>query len=165
MHALSFSHLSFSWPDGRPVFRDLTFAAPPGLSGLVGRNGIGKSTLLRLAIGELSPTLGQVERPGDLAYVPQLVTLATESTVAEVLGIAPKLAALRAIEGGSADPAHFDALADDWLVEERSLAVLRSLGLGDLELDRTVGHVSGGEATLLAVSAALLECAVGAAAR
>jgi len=156
MHALSYSHVSFSWPDGRPVFADLTFAVPAGLSGIVGRNGIGKSTLLRLAVGDISPTLGHVERPSDLAYVPQLVTLATRATVAEVLGIAPKLTALRAIEGGSAEPEHFDVLADDWLVEERSLEMLRSLGLGPLELDRSVGRVSGGEATLLAVSAALL---------
>ncbi len=42
-------------------------------------------------------------------------------------------------------------------MEERSLGVLRSLGLGALDLDRTVGKVSGGEATLLAVSAALLK--------
>ena len=156
MHALSFSHLSFSWPDGLPVFRDLTFTLPAGLSGIVGRNGIGKSTLLRLAVEELRPTAGRLERPPDLAYVPQSVTLATEATVAEVLGIAPKLAALRAIEGGSADPGHFDVLADDWLLEERSLEVLRSLGLGAIGLDRTVGRVSGGEATLVAVGAALL---------
>lgn len=157
MHALSFSHVSLSWPDGRPVFDDLTFALPQGLSGIVGRNGIGKSTLLRLAVGDLGPTLGHVERPPRLAYVPQSVALATGATVAQVLGVSDRLAALRAIEAGSADPAHYDALADDWLVEDRALAVLRSLGLASLELDRSVGHVSGGEATLLAIGAALLD--------
>jgi len=156
MHALSFSHLSFSWPDGREVFRDLTFALPPGLSGLVGRNGIGKSTLLRLATGSLSPTLGHVTRPPRLGYVPQHVTLAVGASVAQVLGVAERLAALRAIEAGSSEPAQYETLSDDWLVEERSLGMLRSLGLGSLELDRLVGDVSGGEATLLAIGAALL---------
>ena len=156
MHALSFSHLSYSWPDGRPLFSDLSFALPTGLSGIVGRNGIGKSTLLRLATGSLSPTLGHVERPPRLAYVPQTVTLATGATVAEVLGVAERLAALRAIESGSVDPAHFESLADDWLVEERASATLADLGLERLSLDRSVGHVSGGEATLLAIGAALL---------
>ena len=156
MHALSFSHITFSWPDGRPVFSDLTLALPPGLSGIVGRNGVGKSTLLRLATGSLSPTLGHVERPPRLAYVPQSVTLATGATVAEVLGVAERLAALRAIEAGSVEPANFDAIGDDWLVEERASATLASLGLQCLSLDRSVGNVSGGEATLLAIGAALL---------
>jgi ATPase subunit of ABC transporter with duplicated ATPase domains len=157
MHALSLSHISFAWPDGRPVFTELSFAVPSGISGLVGRNGIGKSTLLRLMVGELRPTLGHVDRPPRLAYVPQSVTLATSATVAEVLGVADRLDALRAIESGAGTAADFEALADDWLVEERSLAVLASLGLAALDLDRRVGEVSGGEATLLAIGAALLD--------
>ncbi|MGC4175459.1 ABC-F family ATP-binding cassette domain-containing protein [Demequina sp.] len=156
MHALSLSHVSFSWPDGRPLFNDLTFALSPGLSGIVGRNGIGKSSLLRLAVGLLRPTAGHVERPARLAYVPQSVTLAVGDTVASVLGVAERLAALRAIEAGSSDAAHYEILADDWLVEDRALTVLRSLGLGTLTLDRAVGEVSGGEATLLAIGAALI---------
>jgi ATPase subunit of ABC transporter with duplicated ATPase domains len=156
MHALSLSHISFSWPDGRPVFADLSFALPPGVSGLVGRNGIGKSTLLRLLAGELRPTLGHVVRPSRLGYVPQSVTLATAASVAEVLGVDVHLRALRAIESGHGTAADFDALGDDWLVEERSLGVLASLGLDALDLDRVVGEVSGGEATLLAIGAALL---------
>lgn len=157
MHALSFHHVSFSWPDGRPVFVDLTCATPAGLSGVVGRNGIGKSTLLGLATGSLKPHTGTVQRPASLAYVPQGVTLDTEATVADVLGIGPPLHAIRAIESGSAEPELYEAVGDDWLVEDWAQAVLASLGLDYLQLDRTVGHVSGGEATLLAVGAALLE--------
>lgn len=156
MFSLAFSHLSFAWPDGRVVFDDLTAAVPPGLSGLVGRNGLGKSTLLRLAVGVLSPTAGTVQRPPDLAYVPQDVTLAVADTVADVLGIGSRVRALRAIEAGSTDPADYDAVGEDWLVEERAAAVLGSLGLGALALDRVVGEVSGGEAMLLAIGAALL---------
>ena len=39
--------------------------------GLVGRNGHGKTTLLRLAIGELQPEQGSVQRNGDAVYCPQ----------------------------------------------------------------------------------------------
>ncbi|WP_062462444.1 ABC-F family ATP-binding cassette domain-containing protein [Demequina soli] len=155
MHALSLSHVAYAWPDGRPVFSDLTFTVPAGLSALVGRNGIGKSTLVRLALGELTPASGTVTRAGAIAHVPQDLTLDTGATIARVLGVEDRLVALRAIESGSTDPAHYDALADDWTVEERATAVLASLGLR-LSLDRTVGGMSGGEAVLLAVGAALL---------
>lgn len=161
MPSLSFSHVSFAWPDGRALFDHLTFTVPPGLSGLVGRNGIGKSTLIRLATGDLAPDAGHIQRPDSLAYVPQHVTLAVDLTLAQVLGVAPVIAALRAIEAGSVDPTHFDVVGEDWLVEERARLALGSLGLGHLAegpagLDRPVGEVSGGEAMLLAVSAALL---------
>lgn len=41
-----------------------------------------------------------------------------------LLGIKKRLDALRAIESGDVDPAHFDTLDDDWDVETRSLATL-----------------------------------------
>lgn len=156
MPPLSLSHVTFAWPDGRAVFTDLSFTPPPGFSGVVGRNGIGKSTLLRLCTGELTPTSGAVMRPPDIGYVPQGVTLATEATVAQALGIADAVAALRAIEAGSTDQAHYDAVGDDWAVEERAAAMIAALGLPPMALDRTVGEVSGGESMLLAVGAALL---------
>ena len=43
---------SFAWPDGTPVFADLTLALGPGRTGLVGANGTGKSHFLRLLSGE-----------------------------------------------------------------------------------------------------------------
>ncbi|WP_062519045.1 ABC-F family ATP-binding cassette domain-containing protein [Demequina silvatica] len=156
MHALSFSHVSFAWPDGRALFTDLDLTLPPGLTALTGRNGIGKSTLIRLAVGELGPAAGAVTRPPTWAYVPQTVTLALGATVADALGVASRVDALRAIEAGSVDPACFDALTDDWGVEERATAMLDSLGL-PADLDRTVGSLSGGEAVLLAIAGALLD--------
>lgn len=156
MPALSLSHVTFAWPDGRAVFTDLAFTPPPGLSGVVGRNGIGKSTLLRLCTGELKPATGTVVRPPDLAHVPQGVTLAADATVAQVLGIADAVAALRAIEAGSTEQALYDAVGEEWDVEERAAAMITALGLPPMALDRTVGEVSGGEAMLLAVGAALL---------
>ena len=155
MHALSFARVTHAWPDGRRLFDALTFSLPDGLTVLVGRNGIGKTTLLRLALGEIAPASGAVSRAGTLASVPQDPVVDRHATVAQALGVGMRLAALRAIESGSADPAHYEALADDWTVEERARAVLASLGL-TMDLDRAVGAISGGEATLLAVGAALL---------
>ena len=40
--------------------------------GLVGANGVGKSTLLKVLLGEITPTEGEVKRFGAFAYIPQL---------------------------------------------------------------------------------------------
>ena len=150
------SDLAFAWPDGTPVFAGLSLALGADRVGLVAPNGAGKSTLLRLIAGELRPTAGNVTVSGRLAYLPQSLILDAGRTVAEILGVAPALAALRAIEAGDTREEIFAAVADDWDVEERAAAVLGRLGLGDVELDRTVGALSGGQATLLGLASRLL---------
>ncbi|PPF80987.1 ABC transporter [Pseudoclavibacter sp. RFBJ3] len=151
-HPLSFDRLSLSWPDGSPAIDALTGAFPPGRTGLVGRNGSGKSTLLRLLAGELAPTGGAVRADADVAYLPQQLTLDTELPVAALLGVDRKIAALRAIEGGSVDPADYDVLGDDWDIETLAAAELRAIGLDEEMLTRTLGGLSGGEAMLVAIA-------------
>ncbi|MET7664438.1 ABC-F family ATP-binding cassette domain-containing protein [Streptomyces sp. NPDC005463] len=155
--SLTCSALSFQWQDGTPVLDGLSLAIGRGRTGLVGTNGTGKSTLLRLLAGQLAPSQGSVTVGGSLAYLPQNITLDTALRVDQALGIAERRAALRAIENGDVSEEHFDTVGDDWDVEERALATLGSLGLADVELDRTVGQLSGGESTLLRLAALLLE--------
>ncbi len=150
--------LSFHWPDGTPVIDHLDAAFDSGRTGLVGPNGSGKSTLLRLIAGELRPTGGRVASAGDVSYLPQQLPLSVERSVADLLGISERRAALHAITAGDASPAAFTALDDDWDVEERAGAVLARFGLpsGPSALDRTVGTLSGGEAVLVGVAGLLL---------
>ena len=150
------SALSFSWPDDTPVLRDLTWAVGGGRTGLVAPNGAGKSTLLRLVAGELAPTGGSVTVDGHLGYLPQDLPFAADLTVAEVVGVAPVLAALNALEHGDASEAVFAVIGDDWDVEERSRAQLDRLGLGDVALDRALGTLSGGQVVSLGLAAQLL---------
>jgi ATPase subunit of ABC transporter with duplicated ATPase domains len=154
--SITCSDLSFAWPDGGAVFGGLSFAVGEGRSGLVGRNGVGKSTLLRLIAGELAPTRGSVQVSGRLAYLPQDFALAVDRRVDEVLGIARARAALRAIERGDVREEHFAAVRDDWDVEERAGATLDRLGLPHVGLDRRVGQLSGGESVLLGLAARFL---------
>ncbi|MEU1534870.1 ABC-F family ATP-binding cassette domain-containing protein [Streptomyces fagopyri] len=154
--SITCTSLSFAWPDGSTVFDDLRIAFGPGRTGLVGVNGSGKTTLLKLIAGELTPADGTVRVAGDVGYLPQNVTLDTGLRVDEALGIAATRAALHAIEAGDAAAEHFEAVGDDWDVEERALAMLGELGLGHVELDRTIGEVSGGESVLLRLAALLL---------
>ncbi|MGI5379601.1 ABC-F family ATP-binding cassette domain-containing protein [Streptomyces sp. CA-251387] len=154
--SISCTSLSFTWPDGTPVFEGLDVAFGPGRTGLVGINGSGKSTLLKLIAGELTPADGAVRVAGEVGYLPQNVTLDTALKVDEALGIAAQRAALHAIEAGDVAEEHFETVGDDWDVEERALATLGELGLGHVELDRTIGEVSGGESVLLRLAALLL---------
>jgi len=153
-HAVVCSGLSFSWPDGSPVLRDLDVAFGAGRTGIVGRNGSGKSTLLRLVAGLLTPTAGTITTAGDVGYLPQDVTLGTGRTVAELLGIAEQRAALHAVEAG--DVTAIAAVGDDgWDVEERAVAELARLGL-PTDLDREVGTLSGGETVLTGLAGLLV---------
>ncbi|MEV4557658.1 ABC-F family ATP-binding cassette domain-containing protein [Kitasatospora sp. NPDC049285] len=148
--------LGFEWPDGRSVLSGFHLAVGPGRTGLIGLNGAGKSTLLRLIAGRLTPVSGTVRVAGELAYLPQDLTVASDQRVDETLGIRGKREALHAIESGDVDERHFTALDDDWDVEERARATLDRLGLTELELDRTTGQLSGGQAVLLHLAALLL---------
>ncbi|MFF3348385.1 ABC-F family ATP-binding cassette domain-containing protein [Streptomyces sp. NPDC002779] len=154
--SITCTSLAFTWPDGTPVFEGLDTAFGPGRTGLVGVNGSGKSTLLKLIAGELTPADGTVRVAGEVGYLPQNITLDTGLKVDEALGIADRRAALHAIEAGDVSEAHFETVGDDWDVEERALVTLGELGLGHIQLDRTVGEVSGGESVLLRLAALLL---------
>lgn len=150
------SNLSFAWPDDTPVFQDLSFSVPGGRTGLVAPNGAGKTTLLRLLAGELTPRSGSVTVTGVLGYLPQNLPLTGDLTVAEVLGIAPVLAALAAVESGDTDEAHFTTIGTDWDVEERTRAQLDRLGLGAVAFDRRLHTLSGGQVVSLGLAAQLL---------
>ncbi|MFE7843809.1 ABC-F family ATP-binding cassette domain-containing protein [Microbacterium sp. NPDC057407] len=150
--AVVLDHVSFTWPDGSSALADVSGAFGAGRTGLVGRNGSGKSTLLRLIAGELVPSTGHVSTSTDAAYLPQQLTLDVDRPVAELLGVATALTALRAIESGDADPRHFDAVGSDWDVESRSRAALADAGLAPELLDRRIGELSGGEAVLTAIA-------------
>ncbi len=153
--AVTATGLSFSWPDDTPVLDCLSFTLGPGRTGLVAPNGAGKSTLLRLIAGELSPTARSVVVDGVLGWLPQGLP-STTGTVADVLDVAPVLAALRAIESGDADARHVTVVGTDWDVEERSRAQLDRLGLGDVGLDRPLGTLSGGQVVTLGLAGQLL---------
>ncbi|HAJ52913.1 MAG TPA: ABC transporter [Corynebacterium variabile] len=140
--------LTFTWPDGTPVLDHLTATFPAVRTGLTGANGTGKSTLLRILAGELSPTAGHLAIPGSVGYLPQRLTLDTDATVADLLGVRAVLDALARIEHGSTDPADFDAVGDDWDIGDRCLADHAAAGLHGIELSRRVGTLSGGQTVL-----------------
>ncbi|MCC5698593.1 ATP-binding cassette domain-containing protein, partial [Klebsiella pneumoniae] len=64
----------------------MSLTAPPGRRiGLVGENGVGKTTLLRLLAGLEQPDSGEVHRPEDVGFLPQEPSFSPRETLADVL--------------------------------------------------------------------------------
>ena len=95
------SDLSFSWPDGTPVFAGLCAIVGASRIGMVAPNGAGKSTLLRLMAGELAPQSGQIDIGGRWAYMPQHLNAPSHASVLDLLGVGETLQSLDAVLEGT----------------------------------------------------------------
>jgi ATPase subunit of ABC transporter with duplicated ATPase domains len=84
--------ISFTLPDGRPLLGDVTFRVGDGATvALIGPNGTGKTTLLRIVAGDLDPHEGSIGRSGGLGVMRQFVgSVRDETTVRDLLvSVAP----------------------------------------------------------------------------
>ena len=74
MGSIQVSHVGWSRPGGAELLRDVSFSVGLGSRvALVGANGVGKSTLMRLISGEIAPTTGTISIDGHLGVMRQLV--------------------------------------------------------------------------------------------
>lgn len=86
--------VSATTPDGRVLFDNLSLVFGRERTGLVGRNGVGKSTLLRLLTGERAPSSGTVGRSGRFGVLGQVLAPPPGATVADMLDATEALARL-----------------------------------------------------------------------
>jgi ATPase subunit of ABC transporter with duplicated ATPase domains len=166
MGHIAVSRLAFAYPDGELLFSDVSFRVAPGSHvGLVGANGVGKSTLLKILAGTLTPAEGDVALGGVVGYMAQDVGAADdERTVRELLlSLAPasvRASGLRVLEHerqlAAGDPAagmKLGAAIADWsalggyeLEGQWDAACRRIVRSGFDELaDRPAITLSGGE--------------------
>ena len=162
---ITLDHISYAHPSEPALFIDLSavFSAP--LTGLIGDNGCGKTTLMRLILGELTPDSGSVVAPERMAHLSQDLGLGSDQTLAELCGISEVLRALQAVESGEYSPELYEAIGDRWDVEERTLATLTTYGFTPAALvdrdnpeavralfARRMHSFSGGEAVIAALA-------------
>ena len=164
------------------VLRDVTFSLQKGEKmGLVGVNGCGKTTLMRMITGELQPEAGMIHKSKDLriGYLAQVDDIALSDTVwgALLRVFEPIIAMERRIlelEGELADSAddaeravrlsgeyqrlleRFNQM-EGYAYEGEMLRVLGGLGLKPEMHERLVGTLSGGERTRLSLAKLLLQ--------
>ena len=127
--------------------------------GLVGRNGAGKTLLLRLLLGEL-PAQSGIERRGRIAAVPQSCPPAGRHA-GGCGGHDAALRALARIEAGTGSQADFDLMDGRWRVREEWPRMLADAGLPAWPPERPASAVSGGELTRVALAGALAQGADG----
>ena len=93
MAHVSVSRLAYAHPGGDELFSEVSFTLAPGAhAGLVGVNGVGKSTLLRILAGQLQASEGETAHGGRLLFMAQDVGVDSgEQTVRELLlSLAPQ---------------------------------------------------------------------------
>lgn len=153
---LALQGAAFGWPGGQRLFSNLDILIDRRRTGLVGRNGVGKSALARVLAGELELVAGRRTCTGRVHYVPQHVACPVGATVAAVAGVQMAIDALGRIEAGSVDPADFALVGDRWDIRQRLVELLAGHGLGHLLPERSAADLSGGERTRLALLGAWL---------
>lgn len=153
---LTLKDVCLSLPSGRLLLNRLTAALPPGLTGLVGDNGTGKSMLGQVLAGRVTPDSGTITRKGAIAYVAQHIEPAPGDTVASLAGLHDLFTAKARMEAGNACPADFDVLDGRWHVPHAFLKSLADSGLPLQDPHAPAFGLSGGEAMRVALAGALL---------
>ncbi|OUD08488.1 ABC transporter [Marivivens niveibacter] len=152
MTSVSIANLTWQTPSNNTFFDDLTLTFGPGRTGLVGRNGTGKSTLLRLIAGELAPVGGSITGSSSIGHLRQSADEASATSVADLFGVTDQLRILSRAEHGEATAD--DLAVADWTLEARLEAALTSLGL-DLSPNTKMSSLSCGQRTRAALAALL----------
>lgn len=140
-----FSHLSVTFND-IPLFDNISGTLTRQVQGLTGHNGRGKSVLMSLLAQQRQPASGMISWQVPFYYVPQLTRL-SGITLADALGTAEILAALRRTEDGTATAEDYDFLADKWDMPRQQQSLLESAQLAHLPADTLCTSLSGGEQT------------------
>ncbi|WP_066376399.1 ABC-F family ATP-binding cassette domain-containing protein [Anabaena sp. CA = ATCC 33047] len=176
---LRLEHISKIYPTGE-VLKDINWEVKPGdRIGLVGVNGAGKSTQLKIIMGEMEPTAGEIIRPASLhiAYLNQEFEVDPGRTVREEFWTVFKEAnavqlALTEVQQAmeKATPEELDALInkldrlqrqfealDGYGLEARIGKILPEMGFEPEDGDRLVSAFSGGWQMRMSLGKILLQ--------
>lgn len=146
--SLQIQDLSYTLPTGEILFKNISFSVNDREKcAIIGDNGIGKSTLLKIAAGKLSQTNGNVFCNARSYFIPQHYGQFDDLTIAEAIGISEKLRALDIILDGKGSTDDFETLNDEWDISEQLTESLIRWNIGYVTPYQKMGKLSGGEKT------------------
>lgn len=151
---LTFESVAMATPSGLPLFSNLSLNVGRECVGVVGRNGSGKSSLLRAILGSVAPQSGTITLNGKIGMLEQVVAPGNE-TAADALGVSAAIARLERIEAGAGTEPDFAEA--DWTLPHLLEDALTSTGLPPLDLARSLASFSGGERTRIAIARLLID--------
>ena len=149
---IEFRHVDFSYEKDRPVLRDLSFCIEKGESvGLIGANGAGKSTVMKLLLGLLAPSSGEILVDGIRVEKKTLPEIRRK--LGFVLQNSDNQMFMPTVyEDMIFAPLNYGLSREE--AEKRVDAVLRKLGLEELK-HRHNHRISGGEKRMAAIATIL----------
>lgn len=154
---LLINHLTYSIPNTAIQFNDLNLSFEKRRYGLIGDNGVGKTTLLKLFAGILQPHSGKILINGTMVYCPQYVEHTAQSLpVIEMLGIHEKWQALQRLSQGQMLANDLDIIGDDWGLETDVASLFQCLDLPLTSLEAGFQELSGGQKTKVLLAKSIL---------
>lgn len=157
MSRIILNSISWSTPDGKKIFENLSTCFNSEVTALVGNNGLGKSTIAKIICGLLPPLSGSVEAEGKVKYLPQDHSQFRNKPVYYVLGLGNKYIAYNNIINGTGSETDYKELDDDWTVDDRISSSLFKAGIGYVEPERNYDSLSGGEKVRVLIASFFIE--------
>jgi ATPase subunit of ABC transporter with duplicated ATPase domains len=154
---LSVANLGYLLPDGSKLFSELNFKFNRLRTGLIGPNGVGKTTLLEILAGLREPSSGSVTRVGKISYLAQKPTSSETATVVEMIRFAQEVAAHERIAKGEGTSSDFEVVENCWDLLEKIETVFAKSGISYISLQQPAASLSGGELTRVRIAGLLLE--------
>lgn len=153
---LSVDNVSYVVSQSRVLFEDVSFSINSSQkNAIIGNNGVGKTSLLRLLAGFDVPSSGKIGISGSVFYVPQNL-YGISSSVSKVLEIYEIISALSRVSKGEFFDEDYDIIGDDWDIEDRAILELSKWGLSNVSLNDSFLDLSGGEKEKVLLIAAFL---------